>query len=309
MSKAIHKIEIKPLLVYKEILPYHPDLFRALGNHYMELYHYDKALSHLLKAEKLGIRTLTNLKDIAYCYRRTEQYSKALAYYLAAEQKGALDQVDFQDIAFCYRELSDYSKALEYYLKAVKLTPKSSWIWDNIGWCYQKLDKYEKALECHLKAYHIASQDAWTLRNVGFCYQKLSQYESALEYYKKSLIHEPDNTFTLRKMGWCFIVVGDFEKAQEMLVQALDIDEVENEINRYAWMNLGHTYWCTNHKKKIVDCYRRSIQLYQLDEFIDDMAHDYQYVEKYCQVSADSYQKIQEEVISWWKSQQNSPAK
>lgn len=297
MSQVHHTQSIQYLLPYEKLLPHHFDLFLQIANSYHSSYEYHKAIIYYKKAEKIGSLDNLNLKDFAWCFRKTEAFRKALLYYQKAGQFEKHSVWEIKQIAFCYRELQDWDNALKYYLKATKLDPGNTWYLDNAGFCCQRLKKYKQALNLYHKSREIDAQDAWNLRQTGFCYQKLKNYDKALEFHLSSQEVDPHDTWNTGCIGWCFFVLGDLDKARNCLKQCLDNGEDE-----YDLLNLGHVFLCKGEVAEAKKYYRKSlVKFNKLNKFIENFEEDAFYVTEQYKVKSEEYMDIKSYLLQFWQ--------
>ena len=241
------------------------EVFHVIGNYYVELCDYAKALAHLQRSLLIREKVYgyehpdyaASLYNIASCYRDLGDYSKALEYFqqclaICGKVYGTEHPsyaVSLNDIGMCCAYLSDYVRALEFFQQSLAIKEKvygrehSSYAasLDNIGVVYRELGDYVKALECQQQSLAILEKVlgkehpnyATNLNSIGSCYDDLGDYAKALEYFQQALTirekvlgkEHPDYAVSLHSIGSCYENLGDYAKALEYFQQSLAIDE------------------------------------------------------------------------------------
>lgn len=205
--------------------------YNCIGNTYLRLGKYDRALENLLFA----IRN----------------------YELAKFQKGLGNCKISVGVIYYYQK--DYDKAIAYYSQAIVIfkginnKKGIAGCLNNIGEIYRLQKKYPLSLECFNESFAI-SQDlknkksiATSLGNLGNVYYDLKNYNKALDHYLKSITikkeigNKQGLALTLNNVGSIYIMKKDFEKANSYSMQSLELAKSinANEDVKQAYKNLA----------------------------------------------------------------------
>ena len=205
---------------FAKILIKDESIIRNFGEYLFEKEFYDQAAEVYIQLNENGDNSLEIFEKIGYCYQKLKQYELALSYYKKAELYDSNRAWNLKKIALCYRNLKDFQESLKYYLEVEKLEPDDLYVQTFIGHSYLDLKEFEKALNY---------------------------------YYKVELLAE-ENKKVLRPIAWCSFVTGKLESAKKYLVSL-----IEEDANKYDFMNLGHVEWCLGNKKTAIKNYKLSI--------------------------------------------------
>jgi tetratricopeptide (TPR) repeat protein len=61
----------------------------------------------------------------------------------------------------------------------------------------------------------------------------------------------------LRPIAWCSYVTGKFETALKYYKKLID----NGEASYFDYLNLGHTYWCSNQVENATEIYKKSLEM------------------------------------------------
>jgi tetratricopeptide (TPR) repeat protein len=98
------------------------------------------------------------------------------------------------------------------------------------------------------------TDDLYVKTYIGHSWLDLKEYEKALEYYYKVEFLAEENKKVLRPIAWCLFVLGNYNKAKEYFERLM-----ENQANKYDFMNLGHVEWCLGNRKAALKNYKLSL--------------------------------------------------
>jgi tetratricopeptide (TPR) repeat protein len=181
-------------------------------------------------------------------------YEQALDVYLLLNQQGDNSLEIFEKIGYCNQKIKNYSEALNYYKKAELFETNRAWNLKKIAICNRHLKNYSESLYYYLEAEKLDAGDLYVKTYIGHSYLDLKEYEKALEYYYKVEFLAEENKKVLRPIAWCLFVLGNFEKSKAYYERLM-----ENEANKYDFMNLGHVEWCLGNRKAALKNYKLSL--------------------------------------------------
>ena len=198
--------------------------YNGLGNAYLSLQQYDKALSYLSQGLRLAkkyndnIALLYCLASMGNCYARQKKTEIAISYFLEAYLKindepklNRLQYACLQNLGVAYSilgqldmQLDQYDKALEYYEKALLISQKNKSILDesstyqqmaNVYFDLNKFDKYlfyqEKSLDISQK-YDFVNLRQRSLKSLQNYYESIANYKKANECGKQIIAIQED---------------------------------------------------------------------------------------------------------------------
>jgi tetratricopeptide (TPR) repeat protein len=243
---------------------------KSINSQYIQdLYRFFKL--HPLRGELLDIFTLkldfyncnffkllvtgeSILQNIGEFLFERNYYDQALEVYLIMNQKGDNSLEIFEKIGYCYQKLKNYTDALSYYRRAELFETNRAWNVKKLALCNRYLKNYEESLKYYLEAEKLEPDDLYVKAYIGHSWLDLKEYEKALEYYYKVEFLADENKKVLRPMAWCFFVLGNYNKSKEYYERLM-----ENEANKYDFMNLGHVEWCLGNRKAALKNYKLSL--------------------------------------------------
>jgi tetratricopeptide (TPR) repeat protein len=193
-------------------------------------------------------------RNLAEFYFEQEQYSHAIDVYKIINKQGDSGLEIFEKIAFCNQKLKNYEEALEYYEKAELYDANRAWNLKKLALCHRYLKNYAESLKYYLEAQKHEPNNLYIQTYIGHSYLDLKEFDKALEYYYKVEFLAPDNKKVLRPIAWCSFITGKFDQAKKYYENL-----IEEEANKYDFMNLGHVEWCIGDRKSALKCYKLSI--------------------------------------------------
>lgn len=219
------------------------DIFRSRFD-----FHNKSFMQHILVSEKAW-------RGFADFYFEKEHYAEALETYLKVNRDGDNSQEVFEKIGYCYEKINHLEEALEYYNKAELFDQNRAWNLRKIARIQWMLKNYEQAIATYKEAEVIEPENLHVQITIGNCYLSLKDYKQALNYYYKVELASPDNEKVMRPIAWCLFVSGKFSEARHYYEKLM-----ENEPNKYDFMNLGHVFLCMNEQQKAIECYLQSLR-------------------------------------------------
>jgi tetratricopeptide (TPR) repeat protein len=196
------------------------EIIRNIGEYLFERDHFDQALEVYLLLNKGGDNSLEIFEKIGYCYQQLRKLEEAINFYKKAELYDSNRAWNLKKIAQCYRQKKDYRESLSYFLEAEKLEK------DNI----------------------------YVLTYIGHSYLDLKEFENALNYYYRVEFMAIENKKVLRPIAWCSFVLGKLDNAKKYYERL-----IEDQANKYDFMNMGHVEWCLGNYQSAIKNYKLSV--------------------------------------------------
>ncbi|MCD4682715.1 MAG: tetratricopeptide repeat protein [Bacteroidales bacterium] len=243
--KSIYSQYIQDLYRFYKLHPLRGE-FKDIFNLKLDFYYCD-FFTTLVKDDDI-------LRNIGEFFFEKDYYEQALEIYLLLNSKGNNNLEIFEKIGYSYQKLKNYKEALSFYRKAELFEANRAWNLKKLALCNRHLKNYEESLKYYLEAEKIEPDNLYIQTYIGHSYLDLKQYEEALKYYFKVEFTADENRKVLRPIAWCSFLLGKFEKAKEYFERLM-----ENEANKYDFMNLGHVEWCLGDRKAALKNYKTSI--------------------------------------------------
>src|SRR5208282_3177797 len=105
-------------------------------------------------------RNVTAHNNLGNIYLNLNMYGKAIEQYLTAIKLKPVYVKAYNNLGLVYLNLKIYDKAVEQFLTAVNLRPDDSEAYFNLGLVYQTLNIYARAAEEYLAAIKLSPDDA-----------------------------------------------------------------------------------------------------------------------------------------------------
>ncbi len=196
------------------------EIIRNIGEYLFEHDHFDQALEVYLLLNRGGDNSLEIFEKIGYCYQQMRKFEEAVNFYKKAELYDSNRAWNLKKIAQCYRQIKDYRESLSYFLEA------------------EKLEK----------------ENIYVLTYIGHSYLDLKEFENALNYYYKVEFMAIENKKVLRPIAWCSFVLGKLDNAKKYYERL-----IEDQANKYDFMNMGHVEWCLGNYQSAIKNYKLSV--------------------------------------------------
>lgn len=237
---------------------YIQDLYRfyklhPLRKEFLDIFSFSYKLQNCHFADIL-ISSEDIYRNIAEYFFENENYEVALDYYIYLNSKGNNSMEVFEKMGYCYQKLKKYEDALDFYKRAELFDTNRAWNLRKIALCYRYLKNYEKSLYYYLEAEKLNPDNLYVQTYIGHSYLDLKQFDKALEYYYKVEFMANENRKVLRPIAWCSFILGKLDTAKSYLERI-----IEDEANKFDFINLGHVEWCLGNRKAAVKNYKLSI--------------------------------------------------
>ncbi|TFG42656.1 MAG: tetratricopeptide repeat protein, partial [Bacteroidia bacterium] len=214
-----------------------PMTYFNIGDCYMEMFEYDKAIPEFEKA--LEIFHKWDIKpywaafyyELGISYHRTGQYKKEKKLYRKADRDfpddpGLLDQHAWLELA-----MDDTAAANRYLEKFISVRKEESWsearIAGYLAYVYSMADMPEKEDEWHRKALSLEPDNPDRMNYLAyFLINKDRNVKEGLELIDRALEKEPDNYVFLHTKGWGLFKQGNYKEALDLMERSWDLRPV-----------------------------------------------------------------------------------
>lgn len=212
---------------------------------------FDLSSSHTLR---LIVKDDNILRNIAEFLFERNYYEQALSIYVKLNEAGDNSMEIFEKIGYCYQQMRKYEDALGYYKKAELYDANRAWNLKKIALCYRYMKNYKDSLRYFLEAEKVDPENIYVLTYIGHSYLDLKDFENAMQYYYKVEFLAIENKKVLRPIAWCSFVLGKLENAKKYYERL-----IEDQANKYDFMNMGHVEWCLGNRKAALKNYKLSV--------------------------------------------------
>ena len=229
------------------------DMNSHLGNVYVSLGKYQKAINH---------------------------YKKSLEISTAIGHQSGIARVNC-NLGNAYRSLGEYQKAIKHYEKSLELNSAIgdlSGIGDNhcnLGSAYVSLAQYQKAINHYEKGLEIStaigdqSGIATNNGNLGNVYHGLGEYEKAMNYYRESLKintaigDQPGIACNNGNLGNVYLSLGEYQNAINYYETGLTISKAIDDLSGIATINssLGNAHFCLGDCREAIKYYEEGLEI------------------------------------------------
>lgn len=206
------------------------------------------------KTLRLLVKDSNILRNIAEFLFEKGYFDQALTMYQKLNEAGDNSMEIFEKIGYCYQQLRKYEDALGYYKKAELYDANRAWNLKKIALCYRYMKNYKESLRYFLEAEKVDKENIYVLTFIGHSYLDLKDFENALLYYYKVEFVAIENRKVLRPIAWCSFVLGKLENAKKHYERL-----IEDQANKYDFMNMGHVEWCLGNQKAAIKNYKLSV--------------------------------------------------
>ncbi len=245
MTKSIYSQYIHDLYRFYKIHPLRGE-FIDIFNLKFDIYNCE-SLRILVKDDEI-------MRNIGEFLFENNHFEQALEVYHTLNDKGDNSLEIFEKIGYCYQKLKKFDQALNFYKKAELYEANRAWNLKKIALCYRFLKKYDESLKYYLEAEKLQPDNLYILTYIGHSYLDMKDHENALKYYFKVEFLAIENKKVLRPIAWCSFVIGKFENAKKYYERL-----IEDQANKYDFMNLGHVEWCMGDQQAALKNYKLSI--------------------------------------------------
>lgn len=177
-------------------------------------------------------KDITALSYLGDIYVEMEDYEKALTYLYQAESLGRSDSWIYITIGYILMHNDNIEKAADYTKKALEVSEEDNdYILSRLGYLYFKLEKYDEAVLYLEKAYNMDKNNDWTAYYLGKAYRKINKIDKAVNILESILDRTEYKGYVELELAVCYSLLNNKEKADFYLNNAklLVEDDIELE--------------------------------------------------------------------------------
>ena len=229
--------EIKYLKLYQDVDDQVPVVYWQIGNAYLNLVQYNKAIPEYEKAleiyKKWGIKPMMaeNYTKLGFAYHKTGQYKKEKRLYRKAERDFPDDpniSTRYAILALNEQDTTDANRYIEKLISALKdMSWSESQIADYLASLYSEAGVLNKAEEYYRKALSLEPDNPLQMSFLAyFLIDKDLNINEGLDLIGTALKSEPDDYGFLHAKGWGLYKQGNSREALEILQKSWDLKPV-----------------------------------------------------------------------------------
>ncbi len=153
----------------------------------------EKTIENFKKQIEINPNDYEAYKNMGNVYLNLKEYDKALTAYQKSIEINPNYANAYSNMGFAYGNLKEYDKAITAYQKAIEINPEYANAYNNMGNAYAELKEYDKAITAYQKAIEINPKYDYPYNNISIVYRKLNEDDIAQEWYEKSKIIKKQN--------------------------------------------------------------------------------------------------------------------
>ncbi|MDY6822262.1 MAG: tetratricopeptide repeat protein [Thermodesulfobacteriota bacterium] len=236
-----------------------------LGNVYLSMGEWDKAIVHLKKAIKIDptyVEAFNNLGQALFQKGQTEAAIANLKKAVAINPQFAFA---YHNLGKIYHATGETQKALDYCNHTIALSPFMDKTYNNLGIIRREAGELDKALQALDKAIAINPTYANAYLNRGLVRMQKGDTEKAIEDFKKTLQLNPQREKAYNNLGILYQKKGKIDTAITCYRNAIEA----NPDFEKAYQNLGMALYLKGNVKDAVSCFEKALRInpdYQMAE-------------------------------------------
>jgi tetratricopeptide (TPR) repeat protein len=177
------KVRRQAIVFYEKQLtanPGMPEYWREIGQLYIELSEWDKAISAYTKVIELKSDDSDACYKRGWMYSNMQQWSKAIDDYSQAIKRQPKRWESWSGRGFAHLGLHEWDKSIEDYTKAIELAPDVHTNWHHRGLVYFELGRWDKLVDNSSELVKRYPNDYNALHLSAVAHVKLNQPELAV---------------------------------------------------------------------------------------------------------------------------------
>lgn len=271
LKKAINKYtsgkHAEAVVLYKKIIKSEPDHLDAnymLGTLEAELNHPDRALTYLLKAERIEPGSHRVKNNLGNVYRLMGNFESAVHCYEEAIRLNQNMPEAYNNLAIIFNRLGESDKAEACYQQAISLSPGFVEALANLGKYYLDNNRLEDAESCYTRILSGDAAHAIACDGMAECCMRQGDAGRATEYLNRYLLNSAEDRHGVRMKLAYLTGTALPEKHPAQLVHdtyekkadSWDQDVLRAEMEFLGPAHINHAvsrYYADSHDLKILD--------------------------------------------------------
>ena len=165
--------------------PSWPTGFYQMGETFLAMGQYDKALESYAQAQKLSDSPILINKRIGTVYLKQQKYAEAIAVFKKVLATTHAGMESYDQLASAYQASQQADLAEKTYRSMVENFPKETFPLYRLGIFYGSLRKYDRAITELKKAEALSPDDAAVMKALSIAYSRQGQHALALQFARK----------------------------------------------------------------------------------------------------------------------------
>ncbi len=198
-----------------------------LGNSYLDLKEYQKAIEIYEKALEYNNKSPEIILNLIIAYQQNKDYDKVektiLKYYKNIKYEYSKKLLMLLGNNFFLQE--KYEQAINIYNEYLGSYPDDADCYFNLGLTYMKLLDEKKALFYFTESYKKNNKLVPAIYNLAVYYYNKKDYDNSIFYYNKLIELDTGNPDAFYKIGHLEFEINEYDKAREHLLKAIDLDK------------------------------------------------------------------------------------
>jgi tetratricopeptide (TPR) repeat protein len=221
MTKKYDK-SLADLQAAQHLAPKDPWVFSGLGNTYLAMKAYQKAVDNFSHSVELQ-PTEGAYDGRVQAYIELNQSDKAEADARTILKINAKYELAYFRLGLIYSQRKMHQQAESNYLKCLELNPQEYNADFNLANQYWFLGKHDQAISFYSKYLAAYPGDAETLYDLGRCYAANNQFPTAIDYFNQVLAKQPQDVAAIWERGKAYEAIGQEKQAVEAYTSLLSI--------------------------------------------------------------------------------------
>lgn len=239
---------IKYIVQLIEIDDQNSRTFFNLGDAYLELFQYDKAITEFEKAFEICHKQderapIMYYQELGQAYRKAGRYKEEKKLYRKARKEHSDAPDLLEQYAYVSFSEGDTAEGNRYIKKWISIRKEQSWsdadIISGLPWIYDMAGMSDKEEDYLRQALIMESENEAKINSLAyFLIDKDRNIEEGINLVNKTLELSPDNYDALSVKGWGLYKQGKYKEALDVLQKSWDL-RMQNAIyNHRAYLHL-----------------------------------------------------------------------
>lgn len=203
-----------------------PDLYFNLGECYLNLKDYDKAIYNYGKAIELNGNSYffqdpsrsswRAWTQTGLAFSRNKEYEKGKEAFLKALSIKPGFPPLLKSLAYIFSELEDINNAEKYFYAAYEQEFYRPELAYELYEIYMKTGRPLQGAKVLENIYNLSKDKKTILRDIAIAFEKGGEISRAIEYYNMYIESEPEDVMAPLRRGICFFKIGSTRKAKKV---------------------------------------------------------------------------------------------
>lgn len=190
------------------------DYHIALGLSYRELKNYNKALAHLIHANKMGANNFPVMTGISYSFMDIQNYQQAYPYLQRTTSLFPNEPDPYWNLGITCDNLKNEACVLASMQKITEIRPTySPDPYYYVGVIYNNHKQYANSLANYNKGIQYFPQNGEMYYQAGHTCFLDGNWQGSIPYFNKSIKFQPNNLDAYYEMGSSYVNLNDLDNS------------------------------------------------------------------------------------------------